>query len=223
MYEHIIYLLRLLVWDIVSYYVTLLFFYKLGYLFEYLFIHALRLRCNCFTWIQTSHPHIYLYLGINVFTLISIIYLKPVSLTSNVLPFQTLLKPPSFFDFVKSLRNSQINTCIKYLPTIWVFLQVVSSRINIVYFVIGDVTIDGSLIIHSWIITFNNLLINGYLLSLLLTDDLFTLCLLLIKSFQIELSLLNNLYLVLFGIDKYFVSLFPFLISDSIPLDIENK
>ena len=148
-YEHIIYLLRLLVWDIVSYYVTLLFFYKLGYLFEYLFIHALRLRGNCFTWIQTSHPHIYLYLGINVFTLISIIYLKPVSLTSNVLPFQTLLKPPSFFDFVKSLRNSLINACIKYLPTLLVFLPVIVYRTNIVSFAIEDATIDGYLIIHS--------------------------------------------------------------------------
>ena len=74
-----------------------------GLSFEYLFLYTYKLRCNFFALIQTSYPHICLYLGVNCFTLIGIIYRKPVSFTHNVFPFQNSLRPPSFFDFIKSL------------------------------------------------------------------------------------------------------------------------
>ena len=98
---------------------------------------------------QTSHPHIYLYLGVYFLTFTGIIYLKPVSLTNTLSPFHTSLRPYSLFDFIKSLCNSLIDICIAYLPTLWFFLPVNLLRTKIVYFAIGDATTDGWLRIHS--------------------------------------------------------------------------
>ena len=109
---------------------------------------------------QTLHPHIYLYLGLNYFTLIEIIYCKPITLTNHVFPFQTLLRPPSFSNLIKSLYNSLIDICIKYLPTLLVFLLSILSQTNIDLLQIWDAITDVYLIIHSWIITFNESLIN---------------------------------------------------------------
>ena len=54
------------------------------------------------------------------------------------------------------------------------------------------------------------------------TDEHLILWFSFIKSSRIELHLLNTLYLVLLGIDKYFVSLFTRLILDSMSLNIEK-
>ena len=79
----------------------------------------------------------------NFLTFTGMIYLKPVSLTNNLFSFHTSFRPPSLFDFIKSLCNSLIDICIKYLPTLLSLLPVIVSRTNIVYFATGDGTTDG--------------------------------------------------------------------------------
>ena len=73
-----------------------------------------------------------------IFTCSDIIHLKTISLTNNLLSFQTCFNYPSSICLVKSLCSSLTEHWNNKFPTLFVFLSVNSSYTIIVSDIIGE-------------------------------------------------------------------------------------